>query len=91
MLEWSGIVEGLFSSLESRTLRASAVRALNRQRIMEIKTERLANGSMMTIDCLGQMGHANETASAAAEGESICIYKKCRQKVCLTNLHVCMH
>lgn len=45
-------------SLKSGTGRA--VRALNRQRIMEIKDERLANGSIMATDCLGQLGHANE-------------------------------
>lgn len=45
-----------------------AVRALNRQRIMEIKAERLANGNIMATDCLGQLGHANE---AAIEEESI--------------------
>ena len=45
-----------------------AVRALNRQRIMEIKTERLANGNIMATDCLGQLGHANDAASAGGRG-----------------------
>lgn len=54
---WSGR-ESFFFSLESWTVRA--VRALNRQRIMEIKIERLANGNIMASDCLGQLGHANE-------------------------------
>lgn len=35
-----------------------AVRALNRQRIMEIKAERLANGNIMASDWLGQLLHA---------------------------------
>ena len=63
-LGWGGW--GSFFSLESGTVRA--VRALNRQRIMEIKAERLANGNIMATDCLGQLGHANE---AAIEEESI--------------------
>lgn len=45
-----------------------AVRALNRQRIMEIKTERLANGNIMATDCLGQLGHANEATRASSGG-----------------------
>lgn len=49
----------------SGTVRAE--RALHRQRIMEIKAERLANGTIMAPDCAGQLGHANE----AAEEESI--------------------
>lgn len=50
-----------------------AVRALNRQRIMEIKAERLANGNIMATDWLGQLGHANEAAiSSGEEEESIC-------------------
>lgn len=48
-----------------------AVRALRRQRIMEIKAERLANGRIMATDCLGQLGHADEAAIAVAEGQSI--------------------
>lgn len=44
------------------------MRALNRQRIMEIKSERLANGNIMAADCLGQLGHANEAASAGSGG-----------------------
>lgn len=48
-----------------------AVRALNRQRIMEIKAERLANGNIMATDCPGQLGHANE--ATIAEEESICM------------------
>lgn len=43
-----------------------AVRALNRQRIMEIKAGRLANGTIMALDCPGQLGHANEEAIARA-------------------------
>lgn len=66
---WGGVVGGVFFSLERGTVRA--VRALNRQRIMEIKAERLANGNIMATDCLGQLGHANE----AAEEESICMDK----------------
>lgn len=46
-----------------------AVRALNRQRIMEIKAERLANGNIMATDCLGQLGHANEATIAGGGGE----------------------
>lgn len=38
-----------------------AVRALNRQRIMEIKAERLANGAIMAGVGGGQLGHANDT------------------------------
>lgn len=44
------------------------VRALNRQRIMEIKDQRLANGNIMATDCLGQLGHANEEAIAVGGG-----------------------
>lgn len=57
-LWWSGW--GSFFSLEGGTVRA--VRALNRQRIMEIKVERLANGNIMATGCLGQLGHANEAS-----------------------------
>lgn len=46
----------------------TAVRPLNRQKIMEIKDERLANGNIMARDCLGQMGHANEAATGSARG-----------------------
>lgn len=49
--------------MESGTVRA--VRALNRQRIMEIKAGRLANGTIMAPDCPGQLGHANEEAIAS--------------------------
>lgn len=52
-----------------------AVRALNRQRIMEIKAERLANGSIMATDCTGQLGKASEEAIAAGERESMCTDK----------------
>lgn len=46
-----------------------AVRALNRHgRIMEIKTERLANGNIMGAECLGQLGHADEVTSASGRG-----------------------
>lgn len=47
---------------------SGAVRALNRQRIMEIKAERLANGNIMATDCLGQLGHANEATIAGGGG-----------------------
>lgn len=45
-----------------------AVRALNRHGIMEIKTERLANGNIMGAECLGQLGHADEVTSASGRG-----------------------
>lgn len=57
---------GLFFPLERGTVRA--VRALNRQGIMEIKAERLANGNIMATDCLGQLNHANEAATASGGG-----------------------
>lgn len=67
--EWGGVGEGLFfPSLES-----ASVRALNRQGIMEIKTERLANGNIMGGGCLGQLGHANE-ATRASSGWRIDMY-----------------
>lgn len=62
---------GSSPSLESGTV--GAVRALNRQRIMEIKAERLANGTIMASDCLGQLGHANE-ADVAGGGGRIDMY-----------------
>lgn len=49
------------------------VRGFNRQRIMEIKAERLANGNIMATDGLGQLGHANE-ATIAGGGERIDMY-----------------
>lgn len=45
-----------------------AVRALNRQRIMEIKLERLANGNIMATGCQGQPDHANEAATDSDRG-----------------------
>lgn len=45
-----------------------AVRALNRQRIMEIKPERLANGNIMATDWLAQLGHAKEATIAGGGG-----------------------
>lgn len=54
-----------------------AVRALNRQRIMEIKAERLANGNIMATDCLGQLGHANEAAIARGVGRIDMYGAKC--------------
>ena len=67
-----------------------AVRALNRQRIMEIKAERLANGRIMATDCLGQLGHANEAAIAVAEGESIRMGKVLAlDQHCSTARHAC--
>ena len=35
-------------------------KALNRQRIMEIKARRLANGTIMANDTVGHAGHANQ-------------------------------
>lgn len=49
-----------------RTVRA--IRALNRWRLMEIKTQRLANGNIMGPDGPAQLGHANEAASAGRGG-----------------------
>lgn len=60
---WVGV---FFFYVESGAVRA--VRALNRQRIMEIKAERLANGNIMATDCLGQLGHANEATIAGGGG-----------------------
>lgn len=57
---------GVFFSLKNGTVRA--VRALNRQRIMEIKAGRLANANIMATDCLGQLGHANEAAIVSGGG-----------------------
>lgn len=65
-----GVGGGLFFSLERGT-----VRALNRQRIMEIKVERLANGNIMATGCLGQLGHANEAATAS-DGGRINMYRQ---------------
>lgn len=50
----------------SPSLESASVRALNRQGIMEIKTERLANGNIMGGGCLGQLGHANEATRASS-------------------------
>lgn len=70
-----------FFSFESGTVRA--VRALNRQRIMEIKAERLANGNIMATDCLGQLGHANEAAIASGGGRNRYVWTKCWLKTAL--------
>lgn len=83
-LGWGGW--GSFFSLESGTVRA--VRALNRQRIMEIKAERLANGNIMATDCLGQLGHANE---AAIEEESIRMEVLALYQRWCTDIHVYAH
>lgn len=62
-----GLSGGLFSSSsESGSVRA--VRAFNRERIMEIKAERLANGDIMATDGLGQPGHANGATIAGGGG-----------------------
>lgn len=83
-LGWGGWES--FFSLESGTVRA--VRALNRQRIMEIKAERLANGNIMATDCLGQLGHANE---AAIEEESIGMEVLALYQRWYTDIHVYAH
>lgn len=85
---------GVFFLLKSRTVRV--VRALNRQRIMEIQAERLANGNIMATDCLGQLGHANEAAIISGRGENRYVWTKCWPEIalyqyCDTDIHVYGH
>lgn len=84
-LKWSGW-GSFFSSLLGERGAVRAVRALNRQRIMEIKAERLANGNIMATDCLGQLGHANEVTIAGGGG-GIDTYGQsaARRRPCISN------